>query len=406
MKAIIKASKIHGTVQAPPSKSMAHRYLIAAGFSEGESVVRNIAMSEDIKATISCLEALGAKISEMPPKANKNGLGYLDISIRGKDPGEADSALMDCNESGSTLRFLIPAAALSDKEMSFTGTHTLLSRPLSVYEDIFKEQGLLLERTDEGIRLRGRLSGGEYEIPGDISSQFVSGLMMALPLSDKDSIIKLTGSIESRPYIDMTMSALSTFGIKLKWEDESRISILGEQKYTPTDAVTEGDWSNAAYLMALGADASGLDDNSLQGDKVCKEYFELLDKGFSEIDISDCPDLGPALMAYAAIRDGCMLYGTKRLKIKESDRGSAMREELSKFGITADVEENSIRVSSGIKAPAEQLYGHNDHRIVMALAALCLNTGGVIEGADAVNKSFPDFFDKIGALGADFAIED
>lgn len=407
MKATIKASKIHGSVEAPPSKSMAHRYLIAAGLAEGESIVRNIAMSEDIKATINCLRALGATIIEIPEKDNNNSSrSSLDLSIRGADPRTADSALLNCNESGSSLRFMIPVAALSDKEMTFTGTDKLLSRPLFVYEEIFRNQGLHLEREDKCIRLKGRLNGGEFETAGDISSQFISGLLIALPLSDKDSIIKLSGAIESRPYIDMTMDALKSFGIRSEWKGSRTISVPGAQKYSPSDVTTEGDWSNAAYLMALGAEVYGVDDNSLQGDKVCKTHFGMLDRGFAEIDISDCPDLGPALMAYAAMREGCMLHGTGRLKIKESDRGSAMQAELSKFGVNADISENSIRVYSGINTPEEMLFGHNDHRIVMALAAVCLKTGGVIEGAEAVNKSFPDFFDAIRTVGAEFTIEE
>jgi 3-phosphoshikimate 1-carboxyvinyltransferase len=394
MKAIIKVSKIRGTLTAPPSKSMAHRLLICAGLADGVSNISNIAYSEDILATINCLKALGAEIEEKGEA----------LIIKGKSPESFEQAELYCNESGSTLRFLIPIAAMSEHEMIMSGTDRLMSRPLSVYEEIFASQGLLFEKTSDGLKSKGKLRGGEYKLKADISSQFISGLLMALPLAEEDSIILPEGRIESRPYIDMTMNAMKAFGVKVYWESDS-IVIPGRQKYIATDAVVEGDWSNAAYLMALGADVSGVDDNSLQGDKVCKEHFKLLDKGFTEIDISDCPDLGPALMAYAAMREGCVLHGTKRLKIKESDRGNAMKEELSKFGIEADIQDNSIRVSSGIKFPKEELYGHNDHRIVMALAALCLQTGGVIEGAEAVSKSFPDFFDAIKSVGADFTVQ-
>lgn len=404
IKAIIKASKISGSIAAPPSKSMAHRLLIAAGLAQGTSRISNIQLSEDIQATMRCLKALGAEISALQDDADDGG--YAGYEIKGIDPATSSSAVLDCGESGSTLRFLIPIAALSDNEMILQGSSMLLSRPLSVYEDIFSSESLVFEKNEREVRLQGRLSGGEFIIPGDISSQFVSGLMMALPLAVRDSLIKLTGHIESRPYIDMSISALRAFGIDVQWTDERSIFIRGGQSYHACDISVEGDWSNAAYLMALGAVVTGLDSNSLQGDRVCRDYFGQLRDGYADLDISSCPDLGPVLMAYAAMHHGCTLRGTKRLKIKESDRGATMQQELAKFGVSTGIYDNMIKVGCGISKPKEALHGHNDHRIVMALTALCIAAGGIIEGSEAVNKSYPDFFDKIKEVGADIKLED
>lgn len=396
MKVSIKPSKISGIVKAPPSKSMAHRLLICAGLSDGMSRISNVAESEDILATISCLGALGTEISGTGNSTDE----YKTLKIKGMNPGLSDEALLECRESGSTLRFFIPLAALSEKEMRLTGSRTLLNRPLSVYEDLFQKQKLKFKLQENELHIKGRLSGGEFEIPADISSQFISGLLFALPLCEEDSVIRLKGRIESRPYINMTIQALSCYGARAEWQNDSSIFIPGGQKYKASDLRVEGDWSNAAYLMILGAYVDGLDERSLQGDKVCIEHLRLLSEGCAHIDISDCPDLGPALMAYAAMNHGCTLSGTKRLMIKESDRGAAMKEELAKFGADMEIKENSITVGSGIRRPKEMLFGHNDHRIVMALAAICSKTGGVIDGAEAVAKSFPDYFEKIAEVGA------
>ena len=396
MKVRIKPGKISGIVKAPPSKSMAHRLLICAGLSDGISTISNVAESEDILATISCLKALGAEISEA---GNSTG-EYKTLQIKGWNPGLSDEALLECRESGSTLRFFIPLAALSESEMKLKGSTVLMNRPLSVYEDLFEKQGLVFCRNDNELRIKGRLCGGEYEIPGDISSQFISGLLFALPLCEEESVIRLTGKIESRPYIDMTIQALGFYGVNAKWQGDSSISIPGGQTYRAGDMRVEGDWSNAAYLIALGAGVDGLDEQSLQGDKACVDYFRMLDEACSNLDIRDCPDLGPALMSYAAMNHGCILSGTDRLRIKESDRGFAMKEELAKFGVDVDIGEDSIVVGSGISSPKEILFGHNDHRIVMALAAICSRTGGIIDGAEAVAKSFPNYFEKIAEVGA------
>ena len=392
MKVIIKPDgHITGSVKAPPSKSMAHRYLICAGLAEGRSVISNIAPSEDILATMDCLRAMGAGIEYDP--------SGMTAAVDGRDPSCREEALMPCRESGSTLRFMLPICALSEHTAVLTGKGRLMQRPLTVYEDIFKDQGISFVRSEGSISIRGRLKGGDFDVPGDISSQFVSGLLFALPLCAEDSVIRLKGSIESRPYIDMTLRALSEYGIEAYWKDDTDIAVRGRQRYKAADTEVEGDWSNAANLMALGAEVTGVDPASLQGDRICAGYLRLLSSSRAELDIADCPDLGPVLMAYASLNHGALLKGTRRLRFKESDRGSAMKEELAKFGVSVDIGEDTISVGCDARAPSETLSGHNDHRIVMALAAVCAKAGGSIDGAEAVSKSFPDYFERISDLG-------
>ena len=391
-----KSAQGRTAVCAPPSKSMAHRHLICAALADGESIIRNVALSEDVLATIDCLRALGAGIqaSEETGMAGDPGR-RVTLRVRGTDLQKQTDAVLACRESGSTLRFLIPLAAVSGGRVLMTGCGRLMERPLTVYEDLFRDGDAELIRLEEGVSVRGRLRSGEYTMDGGVSSQFVSGMLFALPLLGGDSIIRLIPPVESRPYIDMTIRALEMSGVQAVWSDKTTISIGGGQKYMPADITVEGDWSNGAYLMAAGAEVTGLDPDTLQGDRICREYFSRLDENEADLDISDCPDLGPALMAYAAMRKGCVLRGTRRLRIKESDRGEAMKAELAKFGVRVDISDNCIRVGSGLCAPREMLSGHNDHRIVMALTALCTKAGGTIEGAEAVAKSFPDFFETL-----------
>ena len=391
----IRAGRASGIVKAPPSKSAAHRLLLCAGLSRGVSVVRNVAYSEDILATLDVLRALGAKV-------------YTDgdfVFIKGADiRNTACADEISCRESGSTLRFCIPLCLLSGNTFSFTGKGRLLQRPQSVYEDLCRKQGLRFDCSEAGITLAGPLRAGDFEIPGDISSQFISGLLFALPLLNGSSTLRLLPPVESRSYIDITRAALRAFGVKTVWKDDLTLFIPGGQTYQPRDVAVEGDWSNAAFfgaLKALGDDVTvtGLNANTLQGDRVFEPYFEALQNGCAELDISDCPDLGPVLMATAAGLHGCTLTGTRRLAIKESDRGAAMAQELEKLGVTCTVGENTIVVSGGLRAPTQPLFGHNDHRIVMACSVLLTRVGGTITGAEAVAKSFPDYFDRLRGLG-------
>ncbi len=396
MNVTIQPGHAVGTVAAPPSKSMAHRLLICAGLSNGVSRISGIDMNEDIAATIDCLTALGAVCT----------VEGDTVTVRGADPRvAAPKKTLCCRESGSTLRFFLPLALLSQNEIAFTGTEKLLSRPLGVYEILCAERHLEFHQTAKEVSVKGALKAGEFTVPGNISSQFITGLLFALPLAAGDSIIRIMPPIESLSYISLTLQALAAFGIRADWQDETTLLIPGSQQYVAHDMAVEGDYSGAAFLEAFnvfGGDVEvvGLSPDSLQGDRVYFEHFKSLKNGTPTIDITDCPDLGPVLFAVAAAKNGGVFTGTKRLKIKESDRAAAMAEELAKFGTTVTVEENTVTVEgTAFHAPKAPLCGHNDHRIIMSLAVLCTLTGGEIEGAQAVRKSFPAFFEKINQLG-------
>lgn len=397
----IEKSKAFGEVKAPPSKSMAHRYLICGAYTGG-SEIGGVAFSEDIKATLSCLEALGAKVEI---KGDKIKLGGISAEA------PINSHNLYCNESGSTLRFLVPLCMLKDAEMTLEGTERLFSRSLSVYEDLCKEQGITFKQNKNSVTVKGKLTPGKYSVRGDISSQFISGLMFALPNLSGDSVIDITGKLESGSYLGLTLKALADFGVRISRVDESTMYIKGDQIFKKRKLTVEGDYSNAAFFEALNlfggnVAVTGLSEDSVQGDRVYKEIFPKLLKGNPTVDISDCPDLGPILMAVAAACNGAKFIGTKRLKIKESDRGMAMAEELAKFGCKAIVDEDEIEVKKcSLKTPVLPLSGHNDHRIVMAVAVLCTITGGKIYGAQAVSKSFPDFFEKLRGLGVELKVE-
>ena len=386
----------YGTASAPSSKSMAHRLLISAAMADGTSIIRGVSDCEDVRATVKCLEALGAEIKADGSTFTVKGVDMLSASPR---------SALEANESGSTLRFLIPIALLSGKNTLFLGAPGLMKRPMTVYEELAKKRGLIYNTDGESIAVRGPLKPGEYEVVGNISSQLISGLLFALPTLNGDSRIKIIPPVESLSYIDMTIEALALFGISVRWLDDTTIFISGNQKYAPKDLTVEGDYSGAAFIDALrvfGADVSvsGLSPNSNQGDKVYPLFFDMLKKGVPTIHIGNCPDLGPILFAVAAAKHGGVFTGTKRLKIKESDRAAAMAEELAKFGVSVTVYDDKVVVyPASFSAPKSILCGHNDHRIVMALSVLLTLTGGEIEGAEAINKSYPSFFEDLKALG-------
>lgn len=390
----IEPGRAKGVICAPPSKSMAHRLLIAGAFSPG-STIKNVACSQDILATLDVLAALGAVIVR---RGN-------DIDIGGLDPFRAaPTAPLCCRESGSTLRFLLPVALLCGRPVTFTGSDRLFARSLSVYETLCRERGFLFEAAPDRVTVCGRLTAGEYALRSDISSQFLSGMMFALSRVSGDSVLHLLGKPESTSYLDLTSQALAAFGISAGRTAADTVVIRGGEAVTGRQVTVEGDCSNAAFFDAynlLGGEVTvdGLSPDTRQGDRVYREMFARLRRGAPTLDISDCPDLGPVLMALAAAGHGATLTGTHRLKIKESDRGAAMAEELTKMGACVTVEENCIRIfPAPLHAPAVPLCGHNDHRLVMALALPATVVGAEIEGAEAVSKSLPDFFDRLASL--------
>jgi 3-phosphoshikimate 1-carboxyvinyltransferase len=401
MNVTILPGHARGHVEAPPSKSMAHRYLICAALSAGESLIHHVHPSQDILATVDCLRALGATLTWE---------GEC-LRVRGVRIGTPPSAPLACRECGTTLRLMLPLCLIGGGEATLTGTKKLLSRPLDAYEDICRERGFLFEKSEESVRVRGNLQAGCYALAGNVSSQYISGLIYALSCVEGESEIRLTTEVESRSYIDLTLRALDTFGVHAAWRDASTLTVRGGQTYRAREVTVEGDWSNAAFWLALEAlgdrvTVGQLDTESLQGDRVCRAYFAAMQAGCPTLSVGDCPDLAPVLMSAAALFHGATLTETARLRLKESDRGEAMRQELAKCGIPVTVEENRIVIPPcKPTSPTEPLSGHHDHRIVMALAVLLTRLGGKIEGCEAVTKSYPDFFEILTNLGIEIIKE-
>ena len=396
MQVKIEKGTAHGKICAPPSKSMAHRLLICASLAKGVSTVYGVSSCDDVLATIDCLAELGARFEYDGDTVRVTGANILSA---------VPQKPLYCRESGSTLRFLVPLCLLLDKNVMMTGSGMLMKRPMGVYSSLAKDKNVTFLCDGKSVFLRGPLGAGEYRISGDVSSQFISGLLFALPLAEGDSKISIVPPVVSRPYINMTLCALREFGIKAEWADDHTLIIPGNQEYKATNTSVEGDYSGASFFAALGAlggdvEIEGLSENSTQGDRVYTSYLPMLQKGIPTIHIGDCPDLGPILLAFAAAKHGGIFTGTSRLKIKESDRGEAMATELRKFGTSVKIHEDSIVVyPADFHGPTEPLDGHGDHRIVMSLAVLLTLTGGVINGAEAVSKSFPGFFESLSSLG-------
>ena len=396
MKVKILPSKTSGEVSAPPSKSFAHRYLIGSVLSCGKCVIKNIADSDDISATLSCIEQLGGSVT-------KDGNIVTVIPTNEK---QIENAVFDCKESGSTLRFFIPVVlATGAKNCTFLGSERLLARGIKEYEKLFENSDVKIKSDEKSIEVNGTLSAGNYEISGEVSSQYTTGMLFALSVLDGKSTLKITGNAESRAYVDMTIKVLKDFGADITETEKKFFEINGKGRLSPGEFTVEGDWSNAAFLIALSRlvgtiSVSGLNENSVQGDRFCTAAFDALDGENAEIDLKDCPDLAPILFSYAAYKNGGKFINTRRLRVKESDRANVMAEELKKFGANVKVYENSVEIEkTQLKPPIVPLCGHNDHRIVMALSVLAAVFGAEIDGAEAVNKSYPDFFRVIKKAG-------
>ena len=399
MLATFKPCKLTGTIDAPPSKSMAHRYLIGAALSGKRCTLSGIDYSEDILASIDCLRALGADISMERDTVTIDPIAFMQV----------DRPVLNCRESGSTLRFFIPLALCLGKPVTLRGSSRLMERPLGIYEELCREHGFVFQKKKDEVLVCGNLTSGHYTLRGDVSSQFVTGLIFALVYLNKEASIQLLPPIESRSYIDLTIDSLKSFGATVDFlEDTIRI---GTAKLRAYQGKIEGDYSNAAFLDAfnyLGSDVLvwNLNTASLQGDRVYKNCFEQISAGTPVIDISDCPDLGPILFALAALKNGATFTGTDRLKIKESDRGMAMHEELKKLGGGLVFGDNTITVPKQmLQFNGTVLSGHNDHRIVMALSVILSQIGGSICGVSAVRKCYPGFFEDIKSLGAEVKLQ-
>ena len=405
----IRPVPLHGAVTPPPSKSQAHRLILCAALAEGRSIIRNLAFSQDIRATLGCVSALGASWTEQ-----ESGV----IAVNGIGGREYTGALprLDCGESGSTLRFLIPIALAVAGGAEFTGRGRLMQRPQKPYFDLFDQMGIKYEQKDDRLRVEGRLRAGEYRMAGNVSSQFFTGLLYALPLLVGQSQIIPTTALESEDYIRMTIQAQKLAGLSVEELPGGGYAVQG-QCYRPMDVAVEADWSQAGFWYAaknLGSDLTicGMDEQSLQGDRRIAEFAALLGReGDREIDASQCPDLVPPLAAMAALRRGdCRITGAARLRIKESDRLSAVTAALNAMGARVEEfpEELLIHGAGSLKGGAV-IDCCNDHRIAMMCAVAATRAKGgetVLQGAECVRKSYPDFWQVYRALGGDFDVLD
>lgn len=411
MNAFLKKAELRGHYVAKPSKSYAHRYLIAAMLSNNSCKISNVDFSDDINATLNCIDAFGKIIA----KDEDNGfVNFQNNSIKNANP------IFNCNESGTTLRILFPIVLTKYDNVTFIGSERLMVRGINVYEETLNY--LNFNKSPNSINIKGMLKPNKYNIPGNISSQYISGLLYALPLLNGDSTINITTNFESKNYILMTLEVIKNFGIDINTNiydadnliNESKniyFSIKGNQHYIASDFSIEGDYSNTAFIDAFNyfnsdINISGLNQNSLQSDKIYKTYFDTLNDGFAEIDISNCIDLGPILMVFAALKNGARLTNTKRLKIKESDRGMATYTELKKCHADIIVNENDILIKKvPLTKPVEAFSSHNDHRIAMALSLLATKFDIEIKNAECISKSYPDYFNNLTTLGGKVSFE-
>ena len=410
----IVPKKLSGAVTPPPSKSQAHRLLIAAALSGGVSVLHGLAESQDIQATRRCLSALGAGMEDLPDGALRvHGLGHGIVMA-------PPYALLDCGESGSTLRFLIPVALLVQGGASFTGRGRLMERPLKPYEDLFREKGVAWKLEDHILTVNGgrgydalALDSGAYRLPGNVSSQFFTGLLFTLPLLNGDSTLMSTTPLESRDYLEMTRQALAAAGVTTRWADENTLCVPGGQVYQPFTATVEADWSQAGFWYAADfldsqVEIRGLDPDSAQGDKVVSElYWKLARPGDAEIDVSGCPDLLPPLAVMAAVRSGTTRFtNAARLRMKESDRLSTITAALTALGAEVHEEPDRLIIVGKPSLPGGTVDSANDHRIAMMAAIAATGCTGpvTIRGAECVQKSYPDFWEVYRSLGGDIHV--
>lgn len=407
---IIKADKLVGELSPPPSKSVLHRYIIASSLAKGISKIENISFSEDIIATIEAMKKLGAKIEQ------KDNYLLIDGSDTFKNLNE--NIEIDCNESGSTLRFLFPLSIVEENKILFKGRGKLFKRPMTPYFQNFEKFKIKHSYIDENaILLEGQLKAGIYEIDGNISSQFITGLLFSLPLLDRESKIIINGKLESSNYIDISLDCLSKFGIKIINNSYQEFIIEGNQSYKVGNYRTEADYSQAAFFLVANAIGSkikinDLSENSLQGDKKIIDYISEIDNWNSKdtlvLDGSETPDIIPILSLKAAVSGKKIeIVNVERLRIKESDRLKATVEELSKLNFDLIEKKDSILIDSRENFEVNKnekivsLSAHSDHRIAMmiAIAATCYDGEILLDNLDCVKKSYPNFWEVFLSLG-------
>ena len=399
----ITPTMLSGKITVPPSKSISHRALIAAALAYGESKIYNLLDCVDITdATIGALRALGAEIEQCE--------GYTRVKGIGKIPEEAD---IDCHESGSTLRFIVPIAAALGCRSTFRGRANLPNRPITPYFTEFKKHGVTFLTEKMPYITEGKLSGGVYEIAGNISSQFITGFLFALSLLEEDSVIKITSPLESKPYIDLTIDVMKSFGITVE-ERKNEYFIKGGQKYQPREYTVEGDMSQAAFFCvakALGAklEIDGLNPESLQGDREIlriTEEFIRTGEGF-DVNASQIPDLVPIMSVLACFGEGTSyIRGCERLRIKECDRLAVTSGELSKLGADITVEGDTLVIKGVKELKGGECECWTDHRIAMSISIASQRCASpvILKGAECVSKSYPTFFDDFKMLGGKFDV--
>lgn len=408
----ISASQVQGFIKAPPSKSSMQRAVAAALLVEGTSTIYNPSFSEDSVSSIKMAECLGAKVE----------LGEDIIKITGGFHPFCKT--LDCGESGLGIRLFSAIAALSDKELQFTGSGTILNRPMGMVQETLKSLGVVVTTTNGKLPLsvKGPIQAGKIVVDGSISSQFLSGLLFALPLAEGDSIIEVL-NLKSKPYIDLTLDVLGKFGVSVKNLNYQQFLIPKKQRYMATNYTVEGDWSGAAFMAVLGAISGKVTIKSLelfssQADKNIIEALKLAgakiaqEKDYIEVsandltaftfDITDCPDLAPPLVALASFCKGkSVITGTERLKVKESDRSSTLQREFSSLGVDILNLGNRMEVVGSSKIKGGEVNSHGDHRIAMALAIAGTRTDSpvIIKDAESINKSYPEFYNDLQKLG-------
>jgi len=416
---------LKGSLEIPPSKSVSHRAIISAGLAKGESVISNVLMSQDMIATCDAMAALGASIEK-----HEQQNGRFTLTIKGCDPLALANETIQCNESGSTLRFIIPIVLLQPKRAVITGKGRLVTRPMKPYYEIFVEKEIqyqhLNKDQDLPLAVEGVLTPGIYKIDGGVSSQFITGLLFALPLLSGDSVIEITSKLESKPYIDITLEVLKHFGIEIANDNDQRFLIKGNQAYTPGDYRVEGDFSQGAFWLAAGAigekmDCKDLDLSSHQGDKVMVDLIKQMggdiraeaeglvvkksDTRGIVIDVSQCPDLVPILAVLGSLSKGTTtIINGERLRFKESDRLMATALELNKLGGNIEETADGLVIHGVDGFTGGHVQSHNDHRIAMALAIATIRASGriILDGAEAVNKSYPHFWEDFKAVGGEW----
>ena len=439
MLARIKPSRLAGTVPAIASKSMAHRLVICAALCAGPTLVRCNTTCDDIEATVSCLEALGARII-------RSHDGFSVTPIPGSSASDnvlmpLRNATLDCRESGSTLRFMLPVAGTLGAEAEFVGSHRLAERPIGpLYDELFVGGCNLSPQGRFPLTCAGKLRAGRFQLPGNVSSQFISGLLLAAPLLGRPSEIVVSGRIESKPYIDLTINAMRIFGVEVGCErfaarggnpERTVYTVTGDPYTSPGEVTVEGDWSNAAFWLcaaAMGDDTiqvTGLDPNSPQGDRAvlgsllrfgaharrgssaaAVQPGKLRAYGFSA---ANTPDLVPILACVAAVAEGTThITDCGRLRMKESDRLVTTSKALNALGAKVRIDEDSLIITGTQRLAGGRVYAHNDHRIAMMAAIAATRCEGPVEivGAECVAKSYPQFFDDYHALGGSVVLED